>query len=183
MYNMNYYNTSYLMHHGILGMKWGVRRYQNRDGTLTAAGKQKFKDVKSSKKKQERDTQRAIASYTKMADSANMTANQQALLAKIFGSKKRKKMASDYRATANYANKKLSDITSGKLIAGKDFIVQRDYNYSPIPLLNLTSMSTTSPLSTKNNKIKTHDATIGEAYVNGLIGVYVKDTVINKKRE
>ena len=28
-----------LNHHGILGQKWGVRRYQNEDGTLTAAGK------------------------------------------------------------------------------------------------------------------------------------------------
>lgn len=29
----------YLVHHGIIGQKWGVRRYQNADGSLTEAGK------------------------------------------------------------------------------------------------------------------------------------------------
>lgn len=31
----------YLCHHGIKGMKWGVRRYQNKDGSYTAAGKKR----------------------------------------------------------------------------------------------------------------------------------------------
>ena len=32
----------YLEHHGILGQKWGVRRYQNADGTLTELGKKHY---------------------------------------------------------------------------------------------------------------------------------------------
>lgn len=38
---MVYYETTELYHHGILGQKWGVRRYQNPDGTYTEAGKKR----------------------------------------------------------------------------------------------------------------------------------------------
>lgn len=31
-----------LAHHGILGMKWGVRRFRNKDGTLNEAGKKRY---------------------------------------------------------------------------------------------------------------------------------------------
>lgn len=38
---MNYvYYPDYLEHHGVKGQKWGVRRFQNKDGTLTAEGYQ-----------------------------------------------------------------------------------------------------------------------------------------------
>ena len=34
--------TDYLVHHGIKGQKWGVRRFQNEDGSLTPEGKERY---------------------------------------------------------------------------------------------------------------------------------------------
>lgn len=41
-----YDKTSEIHHHGIRGMRWGIRRYQNKDGTLTPAGKKRADKMK-----------------------------------------------------------------------------------------------------------------------------------------
>lgn len=42
-YGTDFDSFRYISHHGILGMKWGIRRFQNKDGSLTAAGKKRKK--------------------------------------------------------------------------------------------------------------------------------------------
>lgn len=51
-------NNTELYHHGVLGQKWGVRRYQNSDGTLTPSGKQRI--TKLSENKIEKKLTKAI---------------------------------------------------------------------------------------------------------------------------
>ena len=56
-----------LYHHGIKGQKWGVRNYQNEDGTLTEEGKERYLDPKTGK-----------IDYNKMLADRESTAKQQA---------------------------------------------------------------------------------------------------------
>ena len=50
------WRTDTIVHYGIKGQKWGIRRYQNKDGTLTTKGRQRNKNgQKISKSKSNRD--------------------------------------------------------------------------------------------------------------------------------
>ena len=83
-----YLDADELYHHGIKGMKWGVRRFQKKDGSLTSAGKKRYLDdpsVKSSKAKMESDRAKqrlANAEYNKAYNKASYIptkSNRQAL--------------------------------------------------------------------------------------------------------
>lgn len=49
---------SELYHYGIKGMKWGIRRYQNKDGTLTAAGKKREREQTKGWSKEAKEARR-----------------------------------------------------------------------------------------------------------------------------
>lgn len=51
-------NDIYLAHYGVKGQKWGVRRYQNKDGSLTSKGKKRYRNEPNenySNKQRDRD--------------------------------------------------------------------------------------------------------------------------------
>ena len=61
--------TNYLIHHGVKGQRWGVRRYQNPDGSLTEQGKNKLNKYK---KKQYSNLQKREERFNKKYEKAKI---------------------------------------------------------------------------------------------------------------
>lgn len=72
-------SPTYLEHHGILGQKWGIRRFQNPDGSLTSAGKKRYgEETHSAKQMQNRlnDVDQARAYNSRTASDERILANK-----------------------------------------------------------------------------------------------------------
>ena len=142
---------TYLAHHGILGMKWGVRRYQNKDGTLTEAGKARAMKVDSSSFRSWRDTKAAksilndnIRRNSAIADTFNRAKDKASedvekydkIGDAIRGRKARDDLAKYTKIAENAINKNreysstLMGIDDKTIKAGRDFFIQRDWNYN-----------------------------------------------------
>lgn len=92
----------HIAHHGIKGMKWGVRRYQNKDGSLTPAGKKRIsKEYKQLSDKidgelQRTYTSRYIDAHNKAADVMNNGGIDR------YNAKQRKKYGENYMDRDDY---------------------------------------------------------------------------------
>lgn len=106
--NGDFLSESELYHHGIKGMKWGVRRYQNPDCSLTPAGRKRLEkaDIKWAKKKTDK-----ITAQAKKASQKELDAYGKELLKLPNALKANGKLSAQ---TVNAYNRKMAELMSQK---------------------------------------------------------------------
>lgn len=69
---MSNYGNDYLIHYGVKNMKWGVRRYQNEDGSLTQLGKERYSVGSGGNSKFDKAYRKEMKKYNKLRDKADV---------------------------------------------------------------------------------------------------------------
>ena len=99
-----------LYHHGILGMKWGIRRYQNKDGTLTDEGRARYHVKSSAYKLQDKYERRLKA----QSDYAVASSKYKRLIEDAWDdsdpAKRQKAMEEVNKIMMEYMDKNISDL-------------------------------------------------------------------------
>lgn len=113
-----------IYHHGIKGQKWGVRRYQEENGTLTSSGRKRYAD--------------AIEKFEKKEDRKSSTSSSKKNSSKKSNQPKKKvSSANSKKAKSNLKKvkkRKVSDITDEKRVkTGYDYLYENMYAYMTSP--------------------------------------------------
>lgn len=101
-----------LSHHGIKGQKWGVRRFQNEDGSLTAEGKQRY--LTSVVRFSDKRVAKAEAKYNKAREAYDADPTNRRAMKRYFRSGKRLLNANDQLMSEHIMEKRAAESRQSK---------------------------------------------------------------------
>jgi hypothetical protein len=171
-------NNDYLMHYGIKGQKWGIRRYQNYDGTYTQRGVQRYKKAVENfnEKKSAYDKAKESKDPSKIA-----SAKSEMQTAKMEGDRIYKKLKYDKRADQgkelykrgvriSSAGKAAGVAGSAASILGAVTVASLKYDTNLTPNVNLGKLGTY-----KASTLISGVGTLGAAATAGVLGLREMD--------
>lgn len=110
MYELRYAYSDELYHHGIKGMRWGVRRFQNKDGSLTPAGKKRYSPGDLGRK--------PVPKGVSVKADGSITVSKGTSLQRLTGNSSRPLKDITYASMLEYDNAKYIKYIGGKGIFG-----------------------------------------------------------------
>lgn len=166
-----------LYHHGVLGMRWGVRRFQNKNGVLTAEGKKRYKEYKSDYRDIQKTTRHVAAGAKNLKSRAK--AQDVDMNAYLSTKKDLRKISGKIYAPWHQKKKRLDiqDATDRVVQAGKVWErtksemnrAERIYDSDVSDLRKRVSNMVKKYGQESVKTIQTKDVSIGKNYVKNLV--------------
>lgn len=117
----------HIEHHGILGMRWGIRRFQNKDGSLTAAGRKRYGSGESTTKSTAVKAKKSSSKEPKTSQAKSVIENQKAIKNREIAKAKRRIMSdSELKKTIQRLKdeKELKELIDNDISPGKTRIMK-----------------------------------------------------------